>query len=217
MVCNTYRPPKGDVSKAVTYLDECMKTLNLLKVDLFLMGDLNINYKNKQTPDYKKLNFFVQSNGLSQHISSTTRNNDKTRSLLDLAISNSKCISHAGILNHFISDHQPIYIVHKKGRDLRQSVIFEGRSHRNFKVEGFKEMLLGSEWEGYYDLTDPGEAWNFILKIVTKALDATCPVRSFTIKKYRPDWMSKELIEQVKHRDYFYKKKLNYLEVIWDR
>ena len=206
VVCNAYRPPKGDVMKAITYLDDCMKTLNLQKVDLFLLGDLNINYKNKQSPDYKKLNFFAQSNGLAQHISSTTRNNDKTKSLLDLAISNSKFISHAGTLSHFIRDHQPIYIVHKKGRDLRQSVEFEGRSYRNFKIEGFKDILLSSDWRGYYDLNDPGEAWDFILSIIIKAVDAMCPVRSFRIKNYRPEWMSKELIEQVKDRDYFYEK-----------
>ena len=167
---------------------------------------LILTTKNKQTPDYKKLNLVVQSNGLAQYINTTTRNNDKTKSLLDLAISNSKFVSQAGTLEHYISDHQPIYIVHKKGNDLRQSVKFEGRSYRNFSSDKFRVMLLESDWGGFYDLDDPDEAWDFVLKIITKALDALCPVRSFNIKSYRPDWMSKELIEQIKDRDYFYKK-----------
>ena len=33
-----------------------------------------------------------------------------------------------------------------------------------------------------------------------------CPLRSFKIKNYRPDWMTSELIELVKDRDYFYSK-----------
>ena len=33
-----------------------------------------------------------------------------------------------------------------------------------------------------------------------------CTVRSFHIKNYRPEWMTKELIEQIKDRDYFYKR-----------
>ena len=45
VVCNVYRPPKGDIQKAITYLEDSLKTLNLKKVDLFLLGDLNINYK----------------------------------------------------------------------------------------------------------------------------------------------------------------------------
>ena len=39
-----------------------------------------------------------------------------------------------------------------------------------------------------------------------EVLDQLCPVRTFQIKNYRPDWMTKELIEQIKDRDYFYKK-----------
>ena len=60
--------------------------------------------------------FFSQPNGLTQYISNTTRNLDKTKSLIDLAMTNSKFVKDAGTLEHFISDHQPIFIVHKKSR-----------------------------------------------------------------------------------------------------
>ena len=206
VVCNAYRPPQGDLKKAVTYLETGLNAFNIDKVDIFLLGDLNINYKNKRSPDYKRFSFFVQSNGFTQHINSTTRNNDKTKSLLDLAITNSKFVAHAGTLELFISDHQPIYIVHKKGRDTRESVKFEGRSYRNFKAGEFRDMLTELDWGDLYKLTDPGDAWNFILNNITAVLDVMCPVRTFHIKNYRPDWMTKELIEQIKDRDYFYKK-----------
>ena len=128
VICNIYRPPKGDFKKAITYLEDSLRTFNLGKVNFFMLGNLNVNYKNKRSPDYKRLSFFVQSNGFTQHINSTTRNNDKSKSLLDLAVTNSKFISCAGTLEHFISDHQPIYLIHKKGRDIRPSAKFEGRS-----------------------------------------------------------------------------------------
>ena len=82
VICNVYRPPMGDVQKAVKYLDDCLKTINTAKTDVFILGDMNINFKNKSSPNFKKLNFFSQSNGLSQHITSTTRkrqNQDTTR------------------------------------------------------------------------------------------------------------------------------------------
>ena len=206
VICNIYRPPCGDLKKGMEYLDDCLKSLNRDKMDLFMVGDFNINYKNKKSPNYKKFNFFVQSNGFTQHIKATTRNNDKTKSLLDLAISNSKYVSSAGTLDHFISDHQPIYIIHKKGRDLRHSTEFTGRSYRNFSSEDFKAKLKELDWNDLYDMNDPEDAWVFISNNVTKVLDTICPVRTFKIKNYRPDWMTKELIEQVKDRDYFYKK-----------
>ena len=217
VVCNIYRPPNGDLPKAISYLEESLGTLNIGKIDLFLMGDLNINYKNQKSPKYKKLHFFAQSNGLTQHISSTTRNNDKTKSLIDLALTNSKFIKKAGTLEHFISDHQPIYIIHKKSRDTRQSVKFEGRSYRNYDANIFKQRLRGISWENLFQMEKVEDAWDYILRNITRVLDEICPVRTFHIKNYRPDWMTKELIEQIKDRDYFFKKaKLQNDEDAWN-
>ena len=184
---------------------------------MFLMGDLNVNYKNKSSPDYKKFNFFVQSNSLSQHISNTTRNTDKSKSLLDLALTNSKFICQAGTLNHYISDHQPIYLIHKKSRDKRDSVKFEGRSYRSFDENIFGSRMKELSDDKFNEIKDPEEAWEKILSNICAVLDEMCPVRSFHIKNYRPDWMTKELIEKIKDRDYFYKKaKLTGDEDAWN-
>ena len=206
VVCNVYRPPSGDLKKAVNYLEECVKTINMSKVDLFILGDLNVNYKNRATPNFKKLHFFAQSNGLTQYIKNTTRNTDKSKTLIDLAMSNSKSVNCSGTLEHFISDHQPIYLVHKKGRDVRHSEIFKGRSYRNYNKDLFTSKLLAIDWDSYYELDSPGQAWDFLLKSLEVILDEMCPVRTFKVKNYRPDWITNELLEQIKDRDYFYKK-----------
>ena len=99
VVCNIYRPPAGDLKKAMYYLDNCLKTINLAKTDLFLMGNLNVNYRNRSSPNFKKLN----------------------------------------TLDHYISDHQPNFVVHKKARDTREKIKFEGRSYRNFDKECFRQ------------------------------------------------------------------------------
>ena len=122
IVCNVYRPPNGNLDKAMRYISDCLKTLNLGKMDLFILGVFNINYKNKSSANYKNLHFLIQSNGISQYINTITSNTDMTKSLIDLAITNSKFVSKSGTLDHYISDHQPIYIVHKKGRDVRGDV-----------------------------------------------------------------------------------------------
>ena len=206
VTCNLYRPPEGNLKKALDYLDESISLLNVPKTDLFIVGDWNVNYKNQSSPEFKKLNFFITSNGLSQHIKSMTRNTDKTNSLIDLALSNSKFISSAGTLEHYISDHQPIYLVHKKGRDVRESAKFEGRSYKNYNKDKFREQLHAASWDGFYEQTNPEAAWDIILKNIISVLDVMCPIRSFHIKNYRPEWMTNELIEQLKDRDYFYSK-----------
>ena len=163
-----------------------------------------MNYKNKSSPMYKKVKFFAQSNGLAQYIESTTRNTDTTDTLLDPALTNSKFVSLAGTLDHFISDHQPIYIIAKKGRDNRKKTSFEGRSYRNFDKDLFRAKLGGVDWTAFNELTDPTVGWEFVHTAILTILDQMCPVKSFRIKNCRPDWMTKELIEQIKDRDYFY-------------
>ena len=92
IICNVYRTPSGDLKKALVYHENCLKTINIEKVNNFVMGDFNVNYKNKKSPEYKKLHFFAQTNTLSQCINTTTRNTDKTKSLLDLVLTNSKYV-----------------------------------------------------------------------------------------------------------------------------
>ena len=58
----------------------------------------------------------------------------------------------------------------------------------------------------FFDIRDPEEAWDYILNRLMPILDDMCPVRTFRIKNYRPEWITDELIEQIKDRDYFYKK-----------
>ena len=186
-ICNMYRPPKGDLQKAISYLDNCLKSVNLGKSNVFMLGDMNVNFKNKKSPNFKKLNFLAQWNGLTQYINTTTRNTDKTNSLLDIALSNSKFINSSGTLDHFISDHQPIYLLHKKSRDTRPKMQFQGRSYRHFDMGSFKRKLAEADWAPFYASNDVGSAWSLMQNIIVTILDKMCPIRTFHIRNYRPD------------------------------
>ena len=217
MICNIYRLPTGNLGKAVTYLEEMLHMFDLSKVEIYMLGDMNVNYKNKSSCDFKKLNFFIKANGLTQVIENTPRNTNKTKSLLDIVLTNSKYISRAGTLDHFISDHQPVFVVKKKGRDHIPKVEFKGRSYRNYDRKIFEQELLAYDWEHFYDMNDPEEAWAHFLDRITPVLDRMCPIRTFQIKNYRPDWVTNELIEQVQDRDYFYRQaKLTRDEDAWN-
>ena len=205
-ICNIYRPPNGNLTTAIEYLEECLQVFDTEKTEICLMGDVNVNYKNKTSREYKKLKFFVKSNGFSQVIENCTRNSDKTTSLLDLIITNSTHVKEAGTLDHFLSDHQPVFMVKKKSRDVRPTVKFQGRSYRNFDKEALKGELLNHSWGTFYKILDPNIAWDYILKQFVPIIDNMCPIRVFKIRNYRPDWITTELLEQIKDRDYFYKK-----------
>ena len=114
VICNIYRPPTGDIGEFTDYLENCLGTLNLDKTEIFILGDFNVNYKNKASAVFKKLNFCIKATGFSQLITNTTRNTDKSKTLLDLILTNSKYVRASGTLDHFITYHQPIFVVKKK-------------------------------------------------------------------------------------------------------
>ena len=81
---------------------------------------------------------------------------------------------------------------------------FEGRSYRNFDRPLYKEQLLAEDWDEFYAIDDPSKAWEYMLGRFVPLLDKMCPIRTFNIKNYRPDWVTNELIERIKDKDYFY-------------
>ena len=81
-----------------------------------------------------------------------------------------------------------------------------GRSYRNYDTTSNRDKLFDTCWDDFSKLEDPDLTWDFILGKIIGALDSLCPLQTFRIKNYRPDWMTDELIEQIKDRDYFYRK-----------
>ena len=206
IVCNLYRPPEGNLTEAIDYLNKCLQSINTTKNDIFIMGDLNVNYKNTLSPNYKKLIFFEHSNNLKQVIKETTRNTDKSKTLIDLILTNAKHIDASGTLDSFISDHQPIFVIKKKQRNSNASVEFEGRPYKKLDLDKLLNNLHTKKWADFYAIEDPEEAWSFLQTKINDELNLQCPVRKFKIKKYIPEWICPELADLIRDRNYFYKK-----------
>ena len=206
IVCNFYRPPNGKLDKSVKYLEDSLACINMSKTDVFILGDFNTNFCAKDNNESKKLNFFVRSNQLMQHITDNTRCTQTSSTVLDLAITNCRYVSLAGTLPLYISDHQPIYIIKKKDKDVRPKESFEGRSYRNFDEIAFVNKLKERNWNDKIDLSTVDTAWDTFITEITAELDKVCPIKKFMVRSHKPAWLNNGLLEQMKDRDYFYKK-----------
>ena len=204
---NLYRPPNGKLGQAINALEIGLTLLKRINDEVVIIGDINVDYKNKKSPNYKQINFFEKANSLDQKITTATRNTKSSSSLLDVAFTNMKYIKSAGTLDSFLSDHQPIFLLKKKdkhGEKLGQQ--FEGRSYRNYNKQSFSDNILASDWSPFYNAPDPSKAWDEMLSNIVKEADKMCPVRKFRIRNNKPCWLTNKLIEQMKDRDYFYRK-----------
>ena len=101
-VINIYRPPQGDYEVACKMINEAIVEADLKdNAEIFLMGDFNINFKDKTLLATKELDFITGSNGLFSLVSGTTRRSFREgverNTCIDLIFSNSTAVARTGI------------------------------------------------------------------------------------------------------------------------
>ena len=210
-LANVYRPPTGKVDQAIKIIEKGLNSIARPTEEVVILGDFNIDYKNKKSLNFTKIKFFERANAFEQKICTTTRKTMSSSSILDVAFTNMKYIKEAGTIDTFISDHQPIFLLKKKCRNTEKSEQqFQGRSYRNYNKQEFTDSILAQKWDYFYDAPDAETAWAEMERIITWEADKQCPIRTYKIRNTKPSWLTNEIIEQMKDRDYFYQKAKRY-------
>ena len=96
VICNAYRPPQGDVDNFISFLETCLENLDLSTRDIFIMGDFNVDFLDRQNAHTKKLKEFLAQTGLNNLIKDPTRYSANKTSELDHIYTNSQ-----GLTNRF--------------------------------------------------------------------------------------------------------------------
>ena len=101
-----YRPPSGSVDNFLKVTYESMESLPPNN-EIILIGDFNINYA-KNDGASRKLKQLSKERSIKQIISEPTRSSVHGCSTIDLILTNPNYISHSGVLNCNLSDHDLI-------------------------------------------------------------------------------------------------------------
>ena len=189
VICNLYRPPEGNLQKALNHLNASLHNLNMSKIDLYIMGDMTVDYLNKSSAPFKKLAFFERANNLRQIISEITRHTDRSRTLLDIILMNDRYVADQGTLNMMISDHQPIYVIKKKGREKHQSASFKWRPYGKLDLKKFRHRIAAINLDEVYYHEDPNKIWDIIIGHIQKDLDTHCSGISDQTGLITPYWI----------------------------
>ena len=115
ILLNVYRPPQGDTSifkKIVS--DSVNQVKSKDNTEVYLLGDMNINFGDKKSQVVKELETSLKAHGLKQLIKDHTRLTATSRSTLDLIFTYSEYIANSGCLGINISDHLATFFTLKK-------------------------------------------------------------------------------------------------------
>ena len=200
VVASLYRPPSGDVSTFLEFMNETLR--DIMKpgkdVEIFLLGDVNINLLDKDTETRNLLDLCAQF-GLIQLIKEPTRWGKKN-SLLDVIITNSYKIKVSGTIQWGIGDHEMVYVTRKMcKRDKKKKQII-GRKYKNYSKLRYTKRLIDVDW-GFIDgPSDVGNKWDRIVHEMEVALQEDCPMAVFTVREHQDPWISNEILEIISNK-----------------
>ena len=112
VVCNVYRPPNASVRHCFETLGRHFVDSQLLNRDVIILGDLNCNHMSSFSPEANSLREFISMFNLSQLIEKSTRNTEKSQTLIDVIMTtNNSTFSLCDTLRCCRSDHDLVYLV----------------------------------------------------------------------------------------------------------
>ena len=217
-IMGTYRPPAGNMSNYVKWLNDVMEGIDMVRSELFILGDMNIDYKNMKLFKNLKLKHFETKFNLRQLIDIETRVTSSTATILDWVYTSTEYVSRSGVINYNISDHMPTFLVRKKPRNKIKKVIAIGRSYLRYNENIFKQKLEELSWDKFDNSTDPSEMWDCFEDNVNIVLDELCPIRNLTVPETKPDWLTNDIVQLMRRRDKMYKEARRKKDpVIWKK
>ena len=213
-----YRPPsKGSdlesTDQLCAYLKECDSKLPQIK-EVFICGDFNCNMMSRYALS-SKIKDLCSSLSLKQLIEEPTRVTPHSSTLLDLIMTNSVNISKAGVIDPGVSDHSLIYVIRKFKRPKGEPKIIRVRSFKNFVDDDFLRDLRNSDWSYFLNFTDLDQSCDIFNSIVKTVADKHAPFVTHKIKGKIEAWVTNDLLQAIKERNYF-KKKANQTKSIID-
>ena len=198
LLINVYQPPSGIYKKICTKIYDSISNANIKdNTDMFIMGDMNIDILDNNSPLKKELENTMRRLGLININKSYTRHSKNRNSCIDLIFSNSDCIDSYGLLDWNISDHMGNFLTRKRTKIINKKINFEGRSYKNYVKEDFQWAIINENWDQLYEIEDVNEAWEFMKNIIISNLDRVCPVKNFRVNEHRDEWITNELLQRI--------------------
>lgn len=139
----TYRPPQGKTNEYISTIRDILSGLNVGQ-EIYLLGDLNINYSEKGIKAVKELKILEKEYSLKQQIIHPTRVTATTDTLLDHIYTNTDNVVQKGTIECHLSDHYPVYLIVKKKTVKHEYVSFKFRDMTNFDGKGTRRVITGN-------------------------------------------------------------------------
>ena len=106
-----------------------------------------------------------------------------------------------------ISDHLPIFLIKKKQKHQTKTDTIKCRSYATYEKQKYQEEIKSHQkWIDFWevDKDDPEKMWDIMEDILLDKVNKHCPYKNVKIKEDTPQWITKEILSELRHKDYLY-------------
>lgn len=194
-----YRPPKEK-----TFVSNFRKIAESFchRSNILLLGDFNIDMsaenEPRQTRDFKQALYELN---LSNIIKTHTRITNRSKSLIDLALSSdTDKVHHCGTYPLGLSDHDLIYVTIKINKERTPPKLIKVRNYRDINQLKLREDLEFTPWHLIDLFEDPDDClwcWEYMLKDVIYEHIKT---RKVKVRSNNQPWITGEIRKALNER-----------------
>lgn len=202
-----YRPESVNVSEALDSLSEAINSMGHCD-DIWILGDLNIDVSQSNTPKVQEFLSFCYQHGLNQIVKEPTRITDHTQTIIDLVMTDKPTIcKNVNIFhNNCLSDHALVVVdVNIKKPKLKKHVKYQRALH-NINFDKFSEDLKGISWDCFQTLDSVDKMVETFNLIILKLFDLHAPMYKTTVRDKPRPWITSMLKFMMTLRDNALKK-----------
>lgn len=206
-MCIIYIPPDRISTDFFEFYSKLSHFLTLLKGDIIILGDFNVNLKSSSREKNKLLGIATEYS-FKQIVNFNTRTGIRrengatiiTETLLDHAYVKSDHKYEAGGFDFAGSDHKLIYVKRHKNVKL-PPILIEYRNYKKIDLENFKEDIIKIDWDFLKNEKCKTVNAEFFEKQIIAIMDKHAPLRKMYTKGHSSPWYNAELGEMRKKRD----------------
>ena len=132
------------LAKCIEFLQQIIAKREHNSKEIWILGDFNIDYLQRDCPTMILLNNVLKKAGLKQLIEQITRPNKKGGSCIDYIITNSNFVHDAGITDDYITGYHTVYCIRKKDREHHEKEIQTVRDYMKYNHDDFNVLLTNS-------------------------------------------------------------------------
>ena len=195
-----YRPPDSSKHLHEDFNQHFCQLLSMLNSETIVLGDMNVNYLNKD--NNKEIKSIFQVYGYVQLVKEATRIDGDTKSLIDIIATNCPMtIQKTTVIPSCLSDHDMIGFVRKVNNIKYEPRTIQCRDYRNYDSNKLNEHLENQNWSKLYEYNNVNDAWLYMKNILQTVYNDFCPFITKKVKGKLSPWLTDDIKKLMNERD----------------